>query len=72
MLSTQERIEQLEKIQEYIERTERHLKYHKSRHPDMTPSKIEFMKHNEDIYTKAIAYWKRRFNRVLLTLGYSI
>jgi len=64
-----ELIEELETVQENIEKVERQIAQRPSfRH-------VEFGKMNEyyhirSIRTRALAYWKRRFNRILLKLGY--
>ena len=67
-----ELIEQLEYIQENIETVERQVN---QKEEDTTYYKFfgygqKHFEHDKEIRTKALAYWKRRFNRVLNELKY--
>jgi hypothetical protein len=66
-----ELIEQLEAVQENIEAVENQLASKMPLHYEMF-GKERNWKHVIEIRTKALAYWKRRFNRILLTLGYML
>jgi len=67
-----ELIEQLEKIQDNIEIVERQVN---QKEEDTAYYKFfgygqKHFEHDKEIRTKALAYWKRRFNRVLNELNY--
>ena len=66
-----ELIEQLTAIQENIEEVERQLSQKMPKHYSIFSTAHKW-KHLCDIRTKALAYWKRRFNRTLLKLGYKL
>ena len=66
-----ELIEQLEYIQANIEQVERQVNEKlKDNNHYIFFSTEERFNHLKEIRTKALAYWKRRFNRVLNELKY--
>lgn len=71
-MNRQETIEQLEQVQSNIEQVERQVN---SKIEDTPYYKIfghgskEF-EHDKEIRTKALAFWKRKFNRLLVSIIY--
>jgi len=64
-------IEQLEAVQKNIEEVERQLNQHIPAYYE-TFNKMHKWNRLIEIRTKALAYWKRRFNRIILQLGYKL
>lgn len=62
-------IEKLEAVQGNIEAVENQLNYKKDRAFMIFGTDKEW-EHKKEIRTKALAYWKRRFNRILNELKY--
>jgi len=62
-------IEKLEVVQGNIEAVENQLNYKKTQSYMIFGTNEEWA-HDKEIRTKALAYWKRRFNRILNELKY--
>jgi len=60
-------IEKLHAVQGNIEFVEKQLNYKKDRAFMIFGTDAEW-EHKQEIRTKALAYWKRRFNRILTEL----
>ena len=71
-MNRQQFIEQLDEVQYNIETVERQLneKYEDTFYYKLFGSGQRDFEHNKEIRTKALAYWKRRFNRILNELNY--
>ena len=71
-MNRQQFIEQLEEVQYNIETVERQLneKYEDTFYSKLFGSGQRDFELNREIRTKALAYWKRRFNRILNELNY--
>lgn len=66
-----ELIEQLAQVQENIETVERQLAEKMPAYYTLF-SRVWKWNHLLEVRAKALAYWKRRFNRIILQLGYKL
>ena len=66
-----ELIEQLVTVQENIEAVQKQLASPMPGYYSLFGKERNWT-HVLEIRTKALAYWKRRFNRIILTLGYKL
>ena len=67
-----ELIEELEQVQYNIEQVEKQVneKFKGDKYYVFFSTEAKF-NHNKEIRIKALAYWKRRFNRIIAKLSYS-
>lgn len=65
-------IEELEKVHDNIKGTERAIANIESSEYYRFWNKLHKRAHDIEIQTKCLAYWKRRFNKLLYNLTYKI
>ena len=73
-MSRKSKLEELEIVQNniFIVEAQIHSKIEDTTYFKVFKEKPKDYEHNKEIRTKALAYWKRRYNRILKELQYPI